>query len=141
MRVRTHARMCARALAHTQTPVGVLTAHSHQLNERKKMYCNGVARCPTATPVYKQVSIPVSDTVISQSPRAHLHVVGMLRFVSDVNQPSLPTPFYSVLVSVSVFKALSTVLHSINSPNSSLSHSVLLVLILLYRSFQLCISL
>ena len=36
------------------------------------------------------------------SPRAHLHVVGMLRFiyVLDINQPSLPTPFYSVLVSV-----------------------------------------
>ena len=27
------------------------------------------------------------------SPRAHLHVVGMLRFVSDINQLSLPTPF------------------------------------------------
>ena len=29
----------------------------------------------------------------------------------DINQPSLPTPFYSVLVSVSVFIALSTVSH------------------------------
>ena len=28
-------------------------------------------------------------------------------------QPSLPTPFYSVLVSISVFMALSTVFHSI----------------------------
>ena len=27
-------------------------------------------------------------------------------FVFDINQPSLPTPFYSVLVSVSVFMAL-----------------------------------
>ena len=42
--------------------------------------------------------------------------------VFDINQLSLPTPFYSVLVSVSVFVAL----HSINSPeNSLLSHSVL----------------
>ena len=51
-----------------------------------------------------------------------LHVVGML-----------PTPFfyYSVLVSVSVSMALSTVFHSIKSPdNSLLSHSVLLVLFL-----------
>ena len=50
--------------------------------------------------------------------------------VPDLNQPSLLTPaFYSVLVSVSVFMALSTVFHSINSPdNSPLSHSVLLVL-------------
>ena len=52
--------------------------------------------------------------------RAHLHVVGLLWFyVKDFNQPSLPTPFYAVLVSVSVFMALSTVFHSINSPDNS----------------------
>ena len=46
-------------------------------------------------------------------------------YVFYVKQPSLPTPFHSVLVSVSVFMALSTVFHSINSPdNSSLSHSI-----------------
>ena len=45
-----------------------------------------------------------------------------------------------VLVSVSVFIALSTVFHSLNSPdNSPLSHSVLLVLFLPNWSFQLCI--
>ena len=49
-------------------------------------------------------------------------------YVPDINQPSLPTPLYCVLVSVSVFMALSTVFHSINSPNNSLlSHSVLRV--------------
>ena len=59
-------------------------------------------------------------------------------YVFDMNQPSLPTPFYSVLVSVSDFMALSTVFHSINSPyNSLLSHSVLLVLFLPYWYFQL----
>ena len=32
------------------------------------------------------------------SPRAHIHVVGMLGFVSvDINQSSLPTPLYSAL--------------------------------------------
>ena len=63
-------------------------------------------------------------------------------YVFDINQPSLPTPFYSVLVSVSVFMAFSTVFHSIHSPNNSpLSHSVLLVLFLPYWSFHLCISL
>ena len=42
-----------------------------------------------------------------------------------INQLSLPTPFYSVLVSVYVFMALSTVFHSVNSPdNYPLSHSV-----------------
>ena len=57
-------------------------------------------------------------------------------YVFDINQPGLPTPFYSVLGSVSVFMALSTVFHSVNShENSSLSHSVLLVLILPYWSF------
>ena len=55
-----------------------------------------------------------------------LHLVGMFRFVFDIKQPSLPTP---VLVSVSVFMALSTVFHSINSlDNPPLSHSVLPVL-------------
>ena len=61
--------------------------------------------------------------------------------VFDINQPSLPTPFYSVLVSVSVFTALSTVFYSINSPSKSpLSHFVLF-LSLPYWSFQLYISL
>ena len=40
-------------------------------------------------------------------------------YVLDINQPSLPTSFYSVLVSVSVFVALSTVFHSMNSPDNS----------------------
>ena len=63
-------------------------------------------------------------------------------YVFDINQPSLPAPFYSVLVSVSVFMALSTGFHSINSPdNSPLSHSVLLVSFLPYWSFQLYVSL
>ena len=47
-------------------------------------------------------------------------------YVKDIKLPSLPTPLYSVLVSTSVFMALSTAFHSINSPdNSSFSHSVL----------------
>ena len=59
-------------------------------------------------------------------------------YVFEINQPSFPTPFYSVFVSVSVFMALSAVFHSINSPeNSLLSHSVLPGLFLLYWSFQL----
>ena len=63
-------------------------------------------------------------------------------YIFDINQLSLPTPFYSVLVSVSVFMALSNVFHSINfASNSMLSPSVLLVLFLPYWSFQLFISL
>ena len=59
-------------------------------------------------------------------------------YVCDINQPSLATPFYSVLVSISVFMALSTVFHSVTSPaNSPFSHSVLPVLSLPYWSFQL----
>ena len=62
--------------------------------------------------------------------------------VCDIYQPSLPTPFYSVLASISIFMALSTVFHSINSPdNSPFSHSVLPVLSLPYWSFQLDVSL
>ena len=40
-------------------------------------------------------------------------------YVFDINQQSLPTSFYSVSVSISVFVALSTVFHSINSFNNS----------------------
>ena len=62
-------------------------------------------------------------------------------YVFDINQSSLPTPCYSILVSFSVFMALSTVFHSLNSPNNSPpSHSVLPVLLLPYWSFQLYIS-
>ena len=51
----------------------------------------------------------------------------------DMNQLSLPTLFYSVLVSVYVFMALSTVSDSMNSPdNPPLSQSVLQVLFLPY---------
>ena len=65
--------------------------------------------------------------VSKSSPLAHLHVVGMLRFMfSTQTSRAYPHPFYSLLVSISVFMALSTEFHSINSPNSSLiSHSVL----------------
>ena len=74
-------------------------------------------------------------------PWAHFHVVGMLRFMSDINQPSLPTPFYSVLVSVSVFMALSTVFHSINSSdNSPFSNSVLPFFSMPCWSFELYVS-
>ena len=40
-------------------------------------------------------------------------------YALDVNKPSFPTPFYSVLVSVSVFMALSTSFHFMNSPDNS----------------------
>ena len=46
--------------------------------------------------------------------------------MSDLNQPSSPTPFYPVLESFSVSMALSTVFHSIKFPdNTRFSHSVL----------------
>ena len=55
-------------------------------------------------------------------------------FMSDIKQPSLLTPFYSVLVSVSVFMALSTVFHFINSAdNSPFFDAVLQVLSLAYQ--------
>ena len=70
-------------------------------------------------------------------PRARLHVVGMLQFMSLINQPTLPTSFYSVLVSVSVFMTLSTAFHSTDSPDKSLlSHSVLPVLFYLTGPFN-----
>ena len=83
-----------------------------------------------------------SKMSVRSCPRADLHVAGMLRFMS-LTQASKACSllFYFVLVSVSVCMALSTVFHSINSPdNSPLSHSVLPVLFLPYWSFQLYVS-
>ena len=57
--------------------------------------------------------------------------------VLDINPASLSTPFFPVLVSLSVFMALSTVFHSTKFPdNSPPSDSVLPVLFLPYWSFQ-----
>ena len=92
-------------------------------------------------PMFPQSCVPsVRCTLSPVFPRAHLHVVGMLRFMSDINHLSLPTPFYFVLLSVYVSMALSTVFYYINSPNNTLlSNSVLPVLFLPYWSFQLYI--
>ena len=51
-------------------------------------------------------SLSLSHSNGASSPWAHLHVVGMLRFMFDINQQSLPSPFRSVLVSISVCMAL-----------------------------------
>ena len=83
------------------------------------------AHCQKAIFADSLVESPWNDVLctrhllVSQSPRAHLHVLGMLRFMCDTDQPSLPTSSCSVLVSVSVVMALSTLFHSINSPDNS----------------------
>ena len=54
-------------------------------------------------------------------------------------QPSLSSPFYSVLVTISVFLALSAVFQSINSPgNSPFSHCLISALLVLSTRY-LCI--
>ena len=58
------------------------------------------------------IIMTIMCSLICQSSRAHLHMAEMLRFVFDVNQPGLSTPFYPVLVSISVFVVLSTVFRS-----------------------------
>ena len=87
-----------------------------------------------------QLTTRLHNTVYT-SPQVRLHVVGDVTVYGfDFNQLSLPTPFYSVLASNSVFMALSVVFHSVRSLNDSpLSHSVLLVLFLPYWSIQLYI--
>ena len=61
----------------------------------------------------------------------------------DINQPSLITPFYSVLVSVSVFMALSAVFHFINSPDKlsalSFCSSGLISAVLVLSTIYLCV--
>ena len=86
--------------------------------------------------------MPLTLAVESVSAGSPLHGGDVMVYVKDINNMSLPTPFRSGLVSVSVVMALSTVFHSINSPDDSLlSHSVVLILILPYWSFQLYSSL
>ena len=55
-------------------------------------------------------------------------------YVIDKNQQRLPTPFYSVLASIFVFMALSTVFHSINSLATTRRF-----LILFFRSYPFLI--
>ena len=74
-------------------------------------------------------------------PWAYLYVLGMLRFMSKTRtNRTCPFCIYSVLVSISLFMALSTVFNSMNSSDiPPFSHSVLPVLFLPYWSFQLYI--
>ena len=65
-------------------------------------------------PAVWKVSVHHRIVVLALSPRAHLVV-----YVKVINQPSLPTPIYSLLVSISVFMALSTAFHFINPPDNS----------------------
>ena len=82
-------------------------------------------------------SLSLSTSADSPSPSGDVAV-----YVFDINQPSLPTPFYSVLVSIFVFMGLSNAFQSIRSSNKSpLSHSVFQVLFLSFWSIQPYISL
>ena len=71
-----------------------------------------------------------------ESLRAHLHVVGMSRFMFfDINQPSLPIPFHSVLVPISVYGPFNCIsFHKLSafSPCSSGLISAFLVLSTIY---------
>ena len=88
------------------------------------------------------VFVLLVNKLVSNSPKAV--PAGSLSRGGDVmvclrHKPTeLANSFYSVLVSVSVFMALSTVFHSINSPDNSPLRPVLF---LHYWSFQLYISL
>ena len=84
---------------------------------------------------------PVTLVIVPTGSPSHGGDVAV--YVFDIKQLSLPTLFfYSILVSVSVFKALSIVFHSINSPDKSpLFHSVLQVLSLPFWSFELYVDL
>ena len=111
-----------------------------QYRRREMYYSYGAVqecdRKPTAGVLFWEDGWRDWGGVFSSTQRASdvPHVYHLTCFVS--------TPFYSVLVSVSVFMALSTTFYSINPPDiSPLSRSVLLVLFLLCWSFQLHISL
>ena len=56
-------------------------------------------------------------------------------YVFELNQQSLPTPFYSALVSISVFMALSAIFRSINSPDNSPFSPCFFFFFLFFRSY------
>ena len=102
-------------------------AHMHSqksdLSQRKRLNVLNIRFDHLTSPLLLILSVPMG------SPSCGGDVVG---YVFDIKQPSLPTPFASVLVSVSVFMTLSAVFYSINSSNNyPLSHSVLPVLLVL----------
>ena len=142
-------------LPHTQIPLKVDIVSRHEYSSNLVDILTVLSVCVFVRPEWTQPTVKssvcapqrlraivVSLTIHSAVPAGSLSRGGDFAiYVFDINQPSLRTPFYSVLVSVSVFMALATVFHFINSPdNSPLSHSVLPVLFLPYLSFQLYIS-
>ena len=92
---------------------------------------------PTLDPNFRLTLIPtltIRDVPTGSPSRGGDFAVDVL----GMNHPSLPTPFYSVPVPISVFMTLSAVFHPIYSPdNSPLSHSVLAVLFLPLSSIPL----
>ena len=101
--------------------------------EKAALFCSAFQTClPDIKVNIRPTSILLQLTVALCVPTGSLSRGGDVAICFfDITQLSLPTPFHCVLVSVSVFMALSTVFHSINSPgNSPLSHSVLPVLFL-----------
>ena len=72
----------------------------------------------------------------SRSTRAHLHLVGMLRFMLLTKINRACPLFFILFLCLFLSMVFSTVFHSISSPdNSPLSHSVLPVLFLPYTLF------
>ena len=112
----------------------------NMLTEERKEDCLLENRTPMHPSILTIRSHPMSDVLVlvatavpTSSPSRGGDVAV---YVFDINLLILPIPFHYVLVSV--FMALSTVFHSINSPNNSpLSHSVLPILFLPHWSFQL----
>ena len=102
------------------------------------------ARCLSESTVFRcgTCNLKTSCFIQRKPPKDETSDHRTLRYMSAINQPSLPTPISSVLVPIFVFMALSTIFLSINSlDNSPFSNSVLPALCLSYWSFQLYVTL
>ena len=117
---------CARARARVCVCVCVYCFSSASLNQMLSTVRTVLTLLP--------LPFPLNLFVLAGSPSRGGDVTV---YVYDINQHSLPTPLYSVLVSISVCMALSTVFHSKNSRNNSpLSHSVFWSYFCLIGSFN-----
>ena len=83
---------------------------------RRRIVINVVVSLAAAAAAAAAMVMVLLCLVLAGSPSRGGDVVV---YIFDIHQPSLSTPFYSALVSVSVFMAPSTVFHSINYPDNS----------------------
>ena len=128
----------------TRCPKASAAVVPEKKKKKRQLFLTGVSQCHCllhhfASFLHRLCPLLYRSFVPTGSPSRGGNVTV---YVCDINQPSLPTPFHSVLVSVSVFMPLSTVFHSKILPATLRSLTLFFwSFFLLYWSFQPYVSL